>query len=553
MSNSALKKFATNEKVAKTETPQNVRTPGRTDEVKNNAGGYVFKVSEQNRLERFLILGTDGGTYYVGQKDLTSQNVDFIRKMIAKDADAVLKTVISVSDEGRAYSNSPAIFVLALVLTEGTNKAAAKAAVSKVVRTGTHLFEFAGYIDSFGGWGRAKREAIANWYTEMDPESLAYQAVKYRQRNGWTHRDLFRKSHPKGVDSSVGDFILGKPHNWIDDYNVVNGFKEAQKAETSSDTVKVLKEYKTLPWEALKTEHLTDVKVWKTLFYNGQLRGQALIRNITRLAKAGAFSDLQFAADYAAALTDEEMIRKTRLHPINYLNALVVYTEGQVDRDTGFYSSRRKNKTWVTESVIVDALNDGFYKAFKTVEPAGKRTGLFVDVSGSMGQNALGLDLSCAQVSGAMAMTVARTEPAHVIRGFTSGNGGYSYRGGGAELTDLGISARTELNTAMNKVKKNNFGGTDCAQPMVWALENNIEIDTFVVITDNETWAGTIKPSQAIVKYRKETGIEARLAVLGVASTGFSIADPKDAGQMDFVGFDSNAPRVLADFSAGRI
>lgn len=549
----ALKNYLKTEKTAKTETSQNKRTPGRTDEVKNNAGGYVFKVSDKDRLERFLILGTEGATYYVNSKNQTEQSVSFLRKMIKSDEAAVLEAIVDVSTNARAYSNSPAIFALAVLLSEGENKAEARKAVSSVVRTGTHLFEFAGYLNNLGGWGRAKRNAIADWYTEKDADSLAYQAVKYRQRNGWTHRDLFRKSHPKEVNTSVGDFILGKEHADVDKLPIVIGFEDAQAAETAKDTVKVLQTYKNLPWEALKTEHLKDLNVWKTLFYNGQLNGQALVRNITRLAKLGAFSDLQFAADYAARLTDEQMIRKTKLHPINFLNAIVVYTEGQVPRgDDSYYGRYNRQKNWTTESVILDALNDAFYIAFKTVEPANKRTMLAVDVSGSMSSPAMGLDLSCAQVSGAMAMTIARTEPAHIIRGFTNGSGGWATRGN-AQLTDLGISAKTMLPTAMKSVQKSNFGGTDCAQPMVWALENKVEIDTFVVITDNETWAGNIKPSQALVKYRKETGIDARLAVLGIASSGFTIADPNDKGMMDFVGFDANAPRVLADFSAGRL
>jgi 60 kDa SS-A/Ro ribonucleoprotein len=88
---------------------------------------------------------------------------------------------------------------------------------------------------------------------------------------------------------------------------------------------------------------------------------------------------------------------------------------------------------------------------------------------------------------------------------------------------------------------------------MRYALSNKIDVDTFVVLTDNETYAGSVKPTQALKQYRDATGINARLAVFGVASTEFTIADPQDRGQMDFVGFDSNAPRVLADFSAGRL
>lgn len=518
----------------------------RGDQVKNNAGGFVFAVSDKSRLERFLILGTDGGTYYVNQAKHTKDNVDFIRGLIRKDEALVRNVTVQVSDEGRAFRNSPALFVMAMLFVEGTDKAASRAALSKVARTSTHLFEFAQYIENLGGWGRAKRGAVADWYESKTVDQLAYQMVKYRQRDGWKHADLLRLSHPKAVDADLANFALGKSHETTTP--IIHGFEAMQKAGSVKEVLAVLAEFKNLPWETIPTEFLKDAAVWKVLFYNGQLNGQALIRNIVRLARLKAFNDMKFAADYAARLTDLEMIRKSRLHPVNYLNTLVVYTEGQTPRD--LYSYRR-NKDWDTNSVIIDALNEGFYLAFKAVEPANKRTMLALDVSGSMGSPALGLDLTCAQVSGAVAMTIARTEPMHIIKGFSAGPGGY-WRGG-TQLADLSISAKTMLPAAMKAVQKANFGATDCAMPMVWAQENSIEVDTFVVITDNETYAGSIHPFQALKNYRKTSGIDARLAVLGVASTEFSIADPKDRGMMDFVGFDSNAPRALAEFSAGRL
>lgn len=546
MSN-ALGKFAAENKAAKSATPQTKRTPGRTDEVKNNAGGFTFKVDDKSRLERFLILGTDKGTYYVGEQKLTAQNIKFVKDAIRNDERLVVDTTVDVSVNGRALKNSPAIFTMATVMTEGQDKAYARQAVARVARTSTHLFEYAQYIDDLGGWGRAKRRSVAEWYENKSVDAIAYQAIKYRQRNGWTHRDLFRLSHPSGVDQNVGNFILGKGDVTaagsmaIDLPNVIRGFKFAQESQTLSELMSVLREYKNLPWEAIPTQFLKSIEVWKTLFYNGQLRGQALVRNITRLARIGAFDDMVFASDYAAAIANAEMIEKTRLHPINFLNAVVVHENGQVDRKNQGYWSYSRNKDWKTNGKIVDALNDAFHLAFKSVEPAGKRTLVATDVSGSMSQNAIGLDLSCAQVAGAVAMTIARTEPYSDIVGFASG------------ITDLGITGKTSLAEAMRKVQKNNFGGTDAAAAINYASRNKIAVDTFVIITDNETYGGSIKPFQALKKYRDQTGIAARIAVLGVASTDFTIADPTDRGSMDFVGFDSNAPRALRDFSAGLI
>jgi 60 kDa SS-A/Ro ribonucleoprotein len=53
---------------------------------------------------------------------------------------------------------------------------------------------------------------------------------------------------------------------------------------------------------------------------------------------------------------------------------------------------------------------------------------------------------------------------------------------------------------------------------------------------------------QALRKYRAQTGIAAKLVVVGLVSDGFSIADPHDAGMLDVIGFDTAAPAVIADF-----
>lgn len=509
-------------------------------QVKNNAGGFVFEVTDISRLERFLILGTDGGTYYAGEKKLTEQNVDFVRKMLANKPFVVINKVVEISEAGRAKSNSPALFTLALAMnTEGVDKSAVADAVSKVARTSTHLFEYAQYLKNLGGWGRAKRASVANWYESKSADKLAYQAVKYRQRDGWTHRDLFRLAHPKGVDQNVGNFILGNDVN--DGPRIIEGFKRVQAAKNINEVVSLVQEYN-LPWETVPTEFHKELKLWKSLFEADSLGQTALLRNVTRFAKLGAFIDMKFAADFAARLSDPARIEKGLIHPISYLNASVVYNEGQIDRRYSGLGGISRNKTWDLNGKVAAALDSGFYSAFKNVEPANKRTMIALDVSGSMSwYAAAGADLTAAQVSGAMAMFLARTEPYSMVRGFSH------------QFVDLGISDSDSLPTVMKKITNRNFGSTDCALPMQWALKNQAEIDTFLVITDNETYYGDTHPFQALKQYRKATGIDAKLAVMAVTPTNFTIADPSDRGSLDVVGFDSNAPRIIADFSAGRI
>ena len=99
-----------------------------------------------------------------------------------------------------------------------------------------------------------------------------------------------------------------------------------------------------------------------------------------------------------------------------------------------------------------------------------------------------------------------------------------------------------------------NFGSTDCAQPMIYALENRIEVDVFIVYTDSETWVGKIHPSEALKKYRKEMNRpQAKLIVMAMKVNNFSIADPKDRGMLDIAGFDSSVPDIICEFVKGKV
>uniref|UniRef100_A0A914DGR6 VWFA domain-containing protein n=1 Tax=Acrobeloides nanus TaxID=290746 RepID=A0A914DGR6_9BILA len=98
------------------------------------------------------------------------------------------------------------------------------------------------------------------------------------------------------------------------------------------------------------------------------------------------------------------------------------------------------------------------------------------------------------------------------------------------------------------------FGSTDCSLPMVWATEKKKEFDVFMVFTDNETYAGKVKPYEALRQYRKKLNIpDAKLVVVGMTATNFTIADPSDPGMLDVVGFDSAVPELVRSFVLGQI
>jgi 60 kDa SS-A/Ro ribonucleoprotein len=257
-------------------------------------------------------------------------------------------------------------------------------------------------------------------------------------------------------------------------------------------------------------------------------------------------------AKVLAQLGDGERIRKARVHPIALLAALRTYAAGR---------GVRGRHSWAPVVQIVDALDAAFYTAFENVEPTGKRLLLALDVSGSMTSGFVAgvPNLPPRDASAALALVTAATESRYETVGFFAGKRGWKsprqsrWQGFTDGLSPLRISPRQRLDDVVRTVGDLPFGGTDCALPMQYALDREREIDTFVIYTDGETWAGDVHPAQALVDYRRASGIDARLVVVGMVSNGFSIADPNDPGMLDVVGFDTATPQLVSDFARGAL
>lgn len=516
-------------------TPQSKPIPGKEKLMERNAaGGFAFKADSFTRLERFLILGSEGGTYYVSEQDLTKQNVDNVRACIATDGLRTVKTIAEISEAGRAPKNDPALYSLALAASYGGDekvRAAALAALPRVARIGTHLFTFAAYIDAMRGWGPSLRHAIAAWYLNKPLDKIAYQLVKYQQRNGWSHRDLMRLAHPKAdIRAEYARLFRWsvKGENSTELPGLIQAFERAKTADEKS-TIALIRD-SGLTREMVATGHQKSPAVWEALLEKMPMG--AMIRTLGRMSACGLLAPLSEASkEVCRRLHDRETLRHARVHPISILAALLTYGTG--------HGSKGK-LSWTVVPQVVDALNDAFYLAFEFVEPTNKRFYLGIDVSGSMTSGAVaGLEgLTPNMGAAAMAMLIARTEPEHFIGGFA------------AEFVDLRISKSDRLDAAMHKCRRD-FGGTDCAIAIRHALAKKYPVDVFVVITDGMTWAGEFHNSQAIVDYRQKTGIDAKMIVINMVASRTSLADPTDAGSLDIVGFDASVPTLIAGFVGG--
>jgi hypothetical protein len=101
----------------------------------------------------------------------------------------------------------------------------------------------------------------------MDAERLAYQAVKYQQRDGWSHRDALRLAHPKAPTAVHDQLFEWITQGWEAEtlpemppdepaLKTIWAFERAKvfadaKSAVNEEVILKLIETHNLPWEAI--------------------------------------------------------------------------------------------------------------------------------------------------------------------------------------------------------------------------------------------------------------------------------------------------------------
>lgn len=542
----------------------------------NKAGGYTYKVGAFHRLERFLIIGTEGGTYYASETDITKENVENLKYCISEDGVKTVNTIKEISLAGRAPKVDPSIFALALAFAKGNaeTKQAVESAYKGIIRTGTHHLMFVSFVDQLRGWGASLRRLVGSWY-DRDEDGLAYQVLKYQERGGWSHADVLSKCH-FGRNTPLFRWIMGREYgprelDWnttdsdgkgvvhsrkycqsnkqgiesrsvrvFDPENlelpeIITAYEQIKKVDSKSSVIHLIERFR-LTHEMVPNQWKNDPDVWEALLQHMPMT--AMIRNLAKMTSIGLLTGLSDATQKVISSFSKEVLHQARVHPINILVALKTYSKGR---------GMRGSLEWKPVSQIVDALDGAFYDAFETITPINKPIIIALDVSGSMfgghfwsSHNVLNV-LSPAEAAAAMAMATARVEDRYEILAFST------------QVVPFDITPRDSLKTVVEKMENMPMGGTDCAAAILEARRRGLKADAFIMYTDNETWAGRIHPTQALKGYSMEMGIEAKLCTVGMTATQSTINDPDLRYMLDVVGFASNTPALISSFVSGDV
>lgn len=351
------------------------------------------------------------------------------------------------------------------------------------------------------------------------------------------------------------------PRDLIDTAVYLKAVMEIEACTTSvADIYKALKLIKDhgLVREQIPTHLLNSSDIWTELLKskgaNGKQAGmplEALTRNLGKFSSLPNFMGVANTELVCDRLSSEDDIQKSRIHPFKVLVASRIYGAGKAMKGA---------LTWTVHPRVRDQLTTTFLRSFKNVSPTGKRYMAALDVSGSMDVACMGCPaISCRQASAALAHMLYETEPYVYVRGFTS-SPSYGYGVSIPAPSDNGFRSFDHLvrrgMTLEQFISATNapYGATDCSLPMLRAMEQGLDVDVFIVMTDSETFAGKVHPQVALENYRvKANKPDAKLIVVGMTANCLTIADPNDRNTLNLAGFDASMPEIIAMFVRGEL
>jgi 60 kDa SS-A/Ro ribonucleoprotein len=475
------------------------------------------------RLDRFLLIGTETGSCPAGERIPSSEEAKHTSSLIRTNGLEVVERIRVVSGGGRAIRTDACLYALALAASIGAPEVrqAALSSLPTVARTASQLFTFIRMSEGMRGWGRGYRRAIAAWYTQANPEDLAHQVMRSWSREGWAHRDVLRLSHPRpenDAQSAVFSWIAGRGAAGLP---LIEAHEELQQATDLSRAVKLILDHR-LPREAVPPSLQDHPDIWGALVEDMPY-GQ-ILKNLGNITSSGyVHPGSEGSRKICEKLTDESRLRIARLHPLAIQMAYA-----------GYAGSRGG---WKPDPALLKALEEAFESAMDLLLPMDRRVLLAIDATGSMQERTVGGTMvTPSAAAAAMAVALLRRDKGGVVMSI------------GSQYRPAPIKAAWGLAECQGGLPKGGAGSMDCSLPLVSAQKSRQVFDAIVVVTDSETVYRESSPTDALLRYRETVGIDARLAIVGMTSSGFSLADPEDAAMLDMIGFDADSPRALVEF-----
>lgn len=428
----------------------------------NEAGGVAYSMTAQHELAQYAMTGMFGDSYYTTAEQQLARTLE-----LANSAHPTFLAKLAVyARQNGKMKDMPSL--LAAVLFARGERALLKSVFPRVVDNGRMLRNFVQMVrsgvtgrNSLGSFGKA---LIQGYFNSRSPDALFRDSVG----NDPSLADVIKLAHPKPSDAArqaLYRYIIGKPveaeqfealPQLVRDFEL---FKAARLGNLHDDQTPP-----NVPFEMLTALPLTK-EDWKAIAVNG---GWQFVRmNLNTFARHGILDDKDTVKTLVKILTDEKSIEKARVLPYQLLVAYL-------------------NVGGDIPVALKNALQTALDTATKNVQPFDTNgVVVAVDLSGSMGVPVSGYRgtattaAQCSDVASLIAGTVLRRNPETTVIPFAD------------NAFSVSLNPMDSIMTNAQKIRAAGGGGTDCSSPVREAVRRNIKADLFILVSDNQSWAGS--------------------------------------------------------------
>ncbi len=469
-------------------------------DIKNEAGGKAYQMSDKQALAQFTCTGCFNSTYYTSAESQLQKVLELAHKVDPE----FLGKVALYGRQKSFMKDVPAL--LAAVLATRSEKVLKKV-FNRVIDSGNTLRNYAQMIKS-GVTGRtcigtASRKLIGRWFADHTADSIFHQSIG----NDPTLGDVIRLAHAKPdspAKAALFAYLTGAKVEEVDGRKVlrVPYLDRVTKAQKY-----LVHDYEALPelvrkfeaWKADNTAEMPKLNFrfldgagklsqdqWKEIVVNANWL--TTLKNLNAWARRGVFADQAMTKLVAARLRNEDLVKKARAFPYQIMMSYLA-TDAPSSYTTSYGKASSSDATPVPTEVKL-ALQDAMEIATSNV-PKFSDDGVYVcpDVSGSMSSGSVTGNRGTA-TSRVRPIDVAALVASCVLRNNPHGEV-IPFEGTVVSVERLRLNPRDSVMSNAEKLSKIGGGSTNCAAPLHLLNGRKAKGKVVIYVSDYESWVDT--------------------------------------------------------------
>jgi len=414
----------------------------------------TWEQSLQDMYTQLLYTEMFGNTFYADEKQRLKTGVGVIDEFTKKEP--ILAAQIAVKARSEYYMRTMPIVAL-VYLSNYLEKEQFDATFKQIIFTPRDAIQFIDIARSGvarKGLGRKLKRnlniVLADWLVKKGE----FYATKYKNQ-----LELIAKLTHLKTENPIMDYVFDNEEKFVShvqSYPMINALEQIKLGGLTEEQIIDFITKNRLDWNTLKGAVKPTPKIWKTFMDN--MSAIALIKNIASSERH--LGDPDAVLDFLRKNLTVESLRRGKVLPLRLMQAFKMTSFPDTKRYLGMIAN--------DYSKLYDLSNLGF-------------VAICPDVSGSM-TDAYNKSFQYSEMAGMFAGILARAcKQCAMIPWDTR-----VYQ----QLFPEKDPKWKDVVYMYNYCRNANGGGTNMNLPIDWLRERRIKVDTFVLLTDKEEWAG---------------------------------------------------------------